>query len=131
MWLYSIHGRNNEIIHLIEENQGDAMKNEKNNIVLIKEAIKCNHNEIADYIFNNYIQSKSNEIYIELLIESIQSYNFLYIVEILEKCPNMNINSFLLYFCQDGYQSIVEFLCNQQEIDINAKNENFKLILYL
>lgn len=130
LWLYSIHGRNNEIIHLIEENKDNLPKTEKDIISLIKEAIKCVHNEIADYIFNNNIKSKSIEIFNELLIESIQSYNFQYIIKITEECKNMNFSSFLHLLCFDGYQSIVEFLCNQPEIDINAQNKNLKSKYY-
>ena len=56
LWLYSIHGRNTEIIHLLEE---EVLKIENYNI-LFDEAIKCHHNEIADYIENNYFQTQEN-----------------------------------------------------------------------
>lgn len=49
LWLYAIHGRNCEIIHLLEERK----------IVLSPykcfiEAVKCHHNEIVEYLENNH-----------------------------------------------------------------------------
>lgn len=42
LWLYAIHGTDEEIIHILEDNN-------KKSLYLLKEAIKCHHN------INNYI----------------------------------------------------------------------------
>ena len=48
LWLYAIHGKNPEIIHFLEEIEIEP------NIKCIKESIKFFHNEITEYLFDNY-----------------------------------------------------------------------------
>ena len=48
IWTYVIHGRNAEIIHIIEENEI------KPDFSCIEESIKCHHNEITEYFLINY-----------------------------------------------------------------------------
>ena len=100
LWLYGVHSNNAELIHFLEEN-GNKLK-EKNQIVktdgepnnhqtnvrktlhkndqsityegIYKESIICHHNEIADYIKNNFLYEKLNCISILL---NCFNYNFI------------------------------------------------------
>ena len=51
LWLYTIHSNNPELIHLLEENHIKPIDTTYKECTL--EAIKCHHNEIANYLFNN------------------------------------------------------------------------------
>ena len=53
LWVYSIHSDNAEIIGLLEENENQLSKESFN--LILKESIKCHHNNIAHYIIDNYI----------------------------------------------------------------------------
>ena len=57
LWLYAIHGCDEEIIHLLEENN-IKIDDEKESINLlqrcIKESIKCHHDYVTNYIIENY-----------------------------------------------------------------------------
>ena len=57
LWLYAIHGRNAEIIHLLGEFH--VFHDSKS---CLKESIKCHHNEIARYLKDNLQNGKGNEI---------------------------------------------------------------------
>ena len=52
LWSYAIHGRNPEIIFLLEENK--VAHDDK----IIKESIKCHHNEITEYFLDNAIEKE-------------------------------------------------------------------------
>ena len=63
LWLYSIHGKNSEIIHILEDNHVKILKEKevKSDFSQITyedcflEAIKCHHNDVAFYFLNNYL----------------------------------------------------------------------------
>ncbi|KAK8857366.1 hypothetical protein M9Y10_015771 [Tritrichomonas musculus] len=59
LWLYAIHSRNAEIIHLLEQAQTDQTN--ENYIEYFCESIKCHHNEIAEYIENNLITENEDK----------------------------------------------------------------------
>ncbi|KAK8890285.1 hypothetical protein M9Y10_035058 [Tritrichomonas musculus] len=74
LWLYAIHSRNAELIHLLE-NYGVKPPNGKYEKCL-SESIKCHHNEIADYIENNYMIENDDKIIIsDEVISSIMQYH--------------------------------------------------------
>ena len=53
LWLYSIHGKNWELIHLLEECR---VRPENGTFIkCLQESIKCHHNDIANYINDVYI----------------------------------------------------------------------------
>lgn len=84
LWYYSIHGNNTEIIHLLEENHIEPTIT-NNNIYgkyktksykeCFSESIKCNHNDIANYILNKYLQNRK-VISSETIFYSLKYYNF-------------------------------------------------------
>ena len=66
LWLYAIHSKNAELIHILEaknvcppkfEDQNEEELNKPNNGFLrcFIESIKCHHNDFADYIQNNFL----------------------------------------------------------------------------
>ena len=57
LWIYAIHGRNSEIIHILEDNH---VKPEDTTFTeCLVESIKCHHNEIAEYIENFLMQQQT------------------------------------------------------------------------
>ena len=106
LWIYSIHGRNADIIHLLEEYQIQPFDLTFNQI--LKESIKCHHNEIAHYIQNNKLTKK------EGLSISIKYSNF----EFLSK---EEIDEFGFYFaCKNNDVFIADYILNNASIDVNA-----------
>ena len=118
LWLYSIHGSNADLIHLLEENhiKVDYRK-------CFKESIKCNNNDFANYFLNNYLHNddeKSNEIF----IKSLKYYNFGFINQ-----DHINESSFY-NLCQYGYSSFVYCLfITFSSININQIIIQYRIIL--
>ena len=54
IWIYAIHGKNAEIIHILEENKVWNEDPTYKNILF--ESIKCHHNDVVNYIQNNYLK---------------------------------------------------------------------------
>ena len=70
LWLYTIHSKNAELIHFLEENKIEPERNQKTtkepfDDVFI-ESIKCHHNDIALYIKDSLFEKITdvNEYYI-------------------------------------------------------------------
>lgn len=72
LWLYAIHSKNADLIHLLEENhiKPDDSSYEK----CLLESIKCHHNAIANYIENNLLDKQSLDD--QQLSESIVKCSF-------------------------------------------------------
>ena len=53
LWIFAIHGENEEIFHILEEQD---IKPKKDFVIeCYEESMKCHHNEIALYIEKNYL----------------------------------------------------------------------------
>lgn len=117
LWLYEIHGRNPEIIHLLEENHVEPY--DKTYTEYFKESIKCHHNEIAKYIEINLLKEKiemnesnfkNNSIcygfhYYSLEIEDLKFpffyaclYDHFQIVELLIRTKKVNLNQTIIQY---------------------------------
>ena len=108
LWLYSIHGQNAEIIHLLEENSG-LLKNFYSKC--LDESLKCHHFNITDYIINN--------AGIEVDISKCTKYmNFSYFPDDIYK------EEAFYYLCKyDNYDIIKPiFSTFLSEIEIKAQN---------
>ena len=114
LWLYAIHGRNPDIIHILEENH--IYPNDKTYLECLEESIKCHHNEFAHYFLNNYIDEGNdnhsnhfkNEIYY-----GFQYYNF-------EFMPIEFKDPFYFYCAvKYDYYRLVEYYINIEGLDIN------------
>ncbi|KAK8840827.1 hypothetical protein M9Y10_027653 [Tritrichomonas musculus] len=117
--LYSIHSQNVRLIHFLEDCQVEQKETaggaeEESYKVLFWESIKCNHNRIADYFLNNYIQN-GDQISNEIFIRSLKYYNF----EFLQKEP-VNESSFCR-LCAHDYYLYVDDLLKNKGININSK----------
>ena len=116
LWLYAIHGKNADLIHLLEElhveptNESDEELYEK----CFQESIKCHHNDIANYFLNNYLHYEDKISY-DTFIQCLKYHNFAFLQN---EC--MNELSFC-HFCYFDYYSIVKALLAGGEIDINSK----------
>ena len=112
LWLYSIHGRNAELIHLLEENHVDAP--DFNDFKrCLRESIKCYHDEITEYIRNTYIQ-KEDEKSFDFYSNVFDFYNF----DLIQS--NLVDRSSFYFLCKNDYFVLVDILLNSNSIDVNA-----------
>ena len=120
LWLFVIHGRNSELIHLLEENliepilpiSKHSKKVEKSYEKCFFESIKCHHNDVANYFLNNYLQIEDENLN-ETLIQSLKYYNFFFI-----KKENINESSFC-HLCHYDYFLLVDYLLKSVDVDVN------------
>lgn len=131
---YAIHGENAEIIHLIEENNKDLLKDYDFIFDCYQFSIQCHHIDISNYFYINYIQDqkldwekigfmkqmqKKNTIpnfnIVQSLfdIESLNNYNYSFF-------PNNLDDPFIFYhLCMLNYVNIVKILLQTKNIKIN------------
>ena len=108
--LFAIHGRNPEIIHILEENKIESTYNPYEDYFI--ESIKCHHNEIADYFLNNYLQYDNN--YARFIIDTfLKNYNFAFIQD--KYINESTFDSLVRY----DYYILVDTLLKSQNIDLN------------
>ena len=124
LWIYAIHGKNPEIIHILEENH--VVPDDPTFKECLFESIKCHHNEITNYILNNLFRNHQDD---ELSIFSmaIEYNNYEFFPE------NLNNLFFLDELCKFDYVPIVNLLINRKNINsrIISKNKIFFLIKFL
>ena len=119
LWLFAVHGRNAEIIHLLEEN--DVKPLDKSYNECLKEAIKCHHNDIADYIIDNIIGYDVESENIEKKFDqnslafAFRYLNYYYFP------TDFNKPYLLHYCCKYNYNELVKALLKVKGLDINAK----------
>ena len=111
IWYYAIHGRHPEIIHMIEKHNFDNPKLDYDKYLF--KSMKYYHNEIANYIMQNYYKDTcEDESKIELLNSyyAIEYYNFEF-VNVKNK-----IQDYFIYFCMYGFTSLVNFLIEDTNV---------------
>ena len=121
LWLYSIHGNNQEIIHILEENK--IKPKDETYIECYNEAIKCHHNEMAEYFCKNFLDNKTIDD-INHLSKSIKYSNFHFFPK------NFKDNFAFHELCHFNYYWYVNYLIETEKIDINEKII-FKSFLFL
>lgn len=114
IWLFAIHGRNPEIIHLLEENKISPPSSDYKEC--LNESLKCHHFEITDYIVNNFLEFNSKEDEDKAFELSPKYVNFNYFPKKLT-----NPRSFY-YLCKYDYVEIVRFLMSDEDVDVQFKN---------
>lgn len=123
LWLYSIHGRNGELIHLLEENHVNASEYDNDFKKCLRESIKCFHSELTNYFRNHYIQEK-DEIKFDSFSNIFDFYNF-------DQIEKTMIDQYSFYFlCKNDYFVLVDFLLNSGKIDVNSLIDCKDNILY-
>ncbi|KAK8846928.1 hypothetical protein M9Y10_019497 [Tritrichomonas musculus] len=112
LWLYAIHGKNAEIIHLLE---GDNIKpRDQTYKECLIESIKCHHNDIANYILDQHLQNEKDDSN-NILVNCLKYFNLCF-----EQNNLINESSFC-HLCRYDYYCLVNFLLKEKNIDINAK----------
>lgn len=125
IWLYAIHGNDEEIIQILKENKNLKENNNQPpfySYECIKESVKCHNDNMLNYLKNNYN--------IDVIDESIfsycfQYYNFLYFPKEID-----NIYYFY-YACKYDHYTIVEYFLKTKSIDIKAKIISKKIFSFL
>lgn len=114
IWLHTIHCDNPELIDFLKE-KNISLPDESYN-KCFEEAIKCHHNETANYILNNYIK----ETLVHPYGFHYHNYSFF---------PNQaNSFSTFLYACYYNYVQIVLYFL--QNTKINALESVIPIFFY-
>ena len=114
LWIYAVHGDNPELIQYLIDNK--ITPKDESYQEVINESIKCHHNEIVDYIYNNILNSNYQSNYNNIVsIQSIKYYNY-------EFFPKELKNEFCFYyFCKYDHIKLVKILLNYSNLNINKK----------
>lgn len=122
IWAYAMHGKNYEIISYLEDNNVE-LENKSYKKCFI-ESVKCHHNDLANYIYHNYLftnifEPKNIEIFKDLQLKNIKFYNFFFIEkEFIDESIFSNL-------CKYDHCQIVEFLLKSRSFDVNKKIINY------
>ena len=129
LWLYGVHSNNKDIINFLEQNlinENESKNHEKfpfKDSVL--ESIKCNHNEITDYIFNKYESEKTKKAssfnYEYKFEKYFVSFGFQY-YNYFTFPSDLKNNDILFYLCLYDYTPIVKTFLSSRKIDIDSIN---------
>ena len=120
IWLYVIHGSNPQMIHFLEENHIEPYESFETCFI---EAIKCHHNEIAQYLLDNFITK--NDLFLEKLVfDSVKYYNFEFI-----QTDHLNQDRFN-DLCENNNSYLVNLLISNGIVDINKKKIIICIINY-
>lgn len=104
LWYYSIHSNSADLIHILEE---EHVKSDDGNFVkCFEEAIKCHHNDVANYIQN--CLGDSDTMGTLMNAYGFKYFNFSFFpTELNEKIFD--------YFCKFNYIDIVKSLLNDKK----------------
>ncbi|KAK8843533.1 hypothetical protein M9Y10_024586 [Tritrichomonas musculus] len=111
LWLFVIHGRNPELVHLLEQHQIEPEnKNYKN---CLEESIKCYSNDIAVYIQDNYCFDINESNFFDDLYFKYRNYEFF--------PNNLNEMAFIFLLCKYNYIFLVNEILLTCKININQE----------
>ncbi|KAK8896840.1 hypothetical protein M9Y10_014764 [Tritrichomonas musculus] len=110
LWANAIHGNNTEIIHILEEKKIKPKNNSYED--LLKIAIACHHNELANYINTKYMKNKGGKMR-SIFNKCLSHYNFAFMEEKL-----FDKDSFY-QLCKYDYYLIAKILLESPGIDVN------------
>ena len=109
IWKYAIHSQNLKIIQILEQN--DIFPETNSCEELLKESIKCHHNDIAEYIMQKYMPKESKNDNSNLFSFAIKYHNYHYL-------PSDFSNDFLFYkLCKYDHITLVSLVMN--EVNVN------------
>ena len=106
---FAIHGKNIEIIHLIEE----RFTKDISYYDCFKESIKCHHNDFANYFMNNYLDYGKIEKSFDIFINCLKYHNFVFLNTFFIS------QSSLYYLCIYDYPYFISSLLKGNFIDMN------------
>ncbi|KAK8871744.1 hypothetical protein M9Y10_007484 [Tritrichomonas musculus] len=111
LWLYAIHSRNAEMIHLLESLKVQPPGGNYENCFI--ECMKCHHSEIADYLEDNLIAQDSNVRKNDEVLASIMQYhNYAYFPS------NFDSGDEFYYLCSCNYKKLVDIFMKKKEKSI-------------
>ncbi|KAK8876093.1 hypothetical protein M9Y10_006279 [Tritrichomonas musculus] len=122
MWIFAIHSRNSELIKYLEDNHVSPPEDDYNEI--LKESIKCHHNDVSKYIIDYLIKEKDpqNSFENNLYQYAVEFYNYCFFPE------NMKHRNIFLYLCEYDYYSLVNLYLKEENIDINTTIKNINIL---
>lgn len=141
IWQCAIHGRNYEIIHIVENQEKFFYKyNEKDDPEgNLKFAIKCHHNEIANYYYEHFCNDL--QIDLQIIIECLNSCNFSYLNEYYKQDFLDNLNSIndevIDVLIMNDYVKIIKILMNENKLKSEIvlhkaiENKAFRIVEFL
>ena len=118
LWLYVIHSKNPELIHLLESYKVRPPHNSKSKEDYIQcfiECIKCHHNDIADYIENSYFFNQETNTKEEIISNCIKYCNYAYFE------TNSIISHGFYYLNLYHYNNLVNYIIKMKEKTILNK----------
>ena len=139
LFIYAIHGDDSEIINIVEEKvelsignlkeegeeedeeEEDDNKDELTNITYLKcffKAIECHHNDVANYIFNNYLESQEID-YSKFILKFLQYYNYQLILR--DYYDSILNESYFYWFCEYDYYFLANLFLTSKDFDVNEK----------
>ena len=107
LWIYSIHSKNSELIHLLESIQVPPPNDSFESCLI--ESIKCHHNDLAKYFENTKTIENCKENVVE---SSFKYYNYEYLPD------NMVQNYIFFNLVQNKYMKVVDIWLNSKKEDI-------------
>lgn len=122
--IYSIHSNNLQLIHFLWQNIEFDPKKKKKNIFgeyesqeniyekSLRESIKCHHNNITNYIINNWNLENTS---FQLVHYSIQFCNFAFFPK------KFSQNNAFYFSVKYNYLNLIQLLLETGKINVNAK----------
>ena len=111
LWLYCIHSNNADLVHFLEDKHIGI--EDYYHKIYISEAIKCHHNNIANYLINCFSRNEK-EIENFIYFKGIKYYNFSFFPEFM----NDNVFNFM---CELNCFPILETLLKIENLYVNIK----------
>lgn len=124
LWLYSIHGKNPEMIHFLEENK--IIPEDKSYATCLIEAIKCHHNDIAAYIQTNLLSLQDKNRDFNYLFYCRKYHNYYFFPE------ELKIDTDIFYdFCEFDYITLVDLSLQSQGINFSSFKNRIAKIFHI
>ena len=119
LWLYVIHSKNAELIHLLEENH--VLPYDQTYKECFLESIKCHHNDIAFYFQNNFVHNVTQN---DIILNSIRYYNFAFMQN------NIIDGNLFFYLVQYDYFILLLNIIENENINTIRKTYNIEIIFF-
>lgn len=110
LWEYAIHSNNAEMIHILEEQK--VTPNDSTYNQCLEEAMKCHHNQVANYIQANLCDNIDKK---KQIISSLHFYNY----EFYPTKFDCDDNDIFINACQYGHFFIVEDILSKGRVNVN------------
>ena len=123
LWNYAIHSREADLIHLLESLKVEPEDKTYNSCII--EAIKCHHNDIANYLLEKTNQQRMKYILYYLLYEN---YEMISIDPDSYSYCDLTFEQILELFKYD--QKFIDLLFTKSYFDINYKKDNETFLSY-